>query len=69
MQETKESTDVEHQHTQLEESSKQGEHVLPIVDSAVTGEQAPKPSLNEEEVADTPAATMTEEVKIHKLFL
>lgn len=81
VQETNESTGIEHQNTQPEEGKKQGQDVFPVVhsaeqdvfpivdSSAATGEQDPKPSLNKEEVAETAPTTRTEEVKLQNLFL
>lgn len=68
-QEKNEDTSTEQQDTQPEKANKQEEDVLPIVDSAATGEQAQKCSLNEEPLEEMAAATTTKEVMLHKLLI
>jgi hypothetical protein len=67
-QQIEESTDIQHQQKQPEETIKQGEQDIPTVDRDGTHDQAQNTSLNKQEIAGARAATTTEKVKLHKLL-
>ena len=68
-QEVKESTNNHDHQTQPEEANEQGEHVLQMVDSKATEDQAMKYSLTEQQVSETAAALKIEKLKLHNLQL